>query len=155
MLELKRHIINPPLWPSVQVTKLPATFFMFLRFPLTHLDRWLAFFTKIPRNFISRHMLPDYKCTSWRLWHSGSSRWEHALSGFFCWLSRKYAWCRYLAEQHIISKSWTRRHTYWSCSRCGWPRNWPIFTRWQCLPDISVTAKAIPGGNKGTVWNSV
>ena len=45
---------------SNYVKKLPATFFMFLRFPLTHLDRWLAFFTKIPRNFISWHMLPDY-----------------------------------------------------------------------------------------------
>ena len=37
--------------PTVQVKKLPTTFFMFLRVPLTHLDRWLAFFTKIPRNF--------------------------------------------------------------------------------------------------------
>ena len=45
---------------SNYVKKLPATFFMFLRFPLTHLDRWLAFFTKIPRNFIFWHMLPDY-----------------------------------------------------------------------------------------------
>ena len=33
---------------------------MFLWVPLTHLDRWLAFFTKIPRNFISWHMLADY-----------------------------------------------------------------------------------------------
>ena len=54
MLELKRHIINPPLWPSVQVTKLPTTVFMFLRVPLTQLDRWLAFFTKFPR---------DYRCS--------------------------------------------------------------------------------------------
>ena len=54
MLEFKRHILNPPLWPSVQVTKLPTKFFMFLRVPLTHLDRWLAFFTKIPR---------DYRCS--------------------------------------------------------------------------------------------
>ena len=51
MLEFKRHIINPPLWPSVQVTKLPTTFFMFLRVPLTQLDRWQAFFTKFPRNY--------------------------------------------------------------------------------------------------------
>ena len=152
MLELKRHIINPPLRPSVQVTKLPTTVFMFLRVPLTQLDRWLAFFTKFPR---------DYRCSQTinapreDLWHSGSSGWEQALSGFFCWLFRKCAWCRYLAEQHITSKSWTRRRTYWSCSRCGWPRNWPIFTRWQCLPDISGAAKAAPGGNKGAVWNSV
>ena len=54
MLELKRHIINPPLWPSVQVTKLPTTVFMFLRVPLTQLDRWLAFFTKFPQ---------DYRCS--------------------------------------------------------------------------------------------
>ena len=54
MLEHKRHILNPPLWPAVQVTKLPTTFFMFLRVPLTHLDRWLAFFTKFPR---------DYRCS--------------------------------------------------------------------------------------------
>ena len=51
MLEFKHHILNPPLWPSVQVTKLPTTFFMFLRVPLTHLDRWLAFFTKFPRDY--------------------------------------------------------------------------------------------------------
>ena len=43
MLEQKRHILKAPLWPSVQVTKLPTTFFMFLRVPLTHLDRWLTF----------------------------------------------------------------------------------------------------------------
>ena len=45
MLENKRHIFSPPLRPSVQVTKLPTTFFKFLRVPLTYLDRWLAFFT--------------------------------------------------------------------------------------------------------------
>ena len=38
------HMLNPPLWLSVQLAKLPTTFFMFLRVPLTHLDRWLAFF---------------------------------------------------------------------------------------------------------------
>ena len=54
MLEFKRHIINPPLWLSVQVTKLPTTFFMFLRVPLTQLDRWLAFFSKFRR---------DYRCS--------------------------------------------------------------------------------------------
>ena len=51
MLEFKRHIINPPLWLSVQVTKLPTTFFMFLRVPLTQLDRWLAFFSKFRRDY--------------------------------------------------------------------------------------------------------
>ena len=38
---------------SNEVKKLPTTFVTFLRVLLTHLDRWLAFFTKIPRNFIS------------------------------------------------------------------------------------------------------
>ena len=33
---------------------------MFLRHPLTHLDRWLVFFTKCPRDFNLLHMLPDY-----------------------------------------------------------------------------------------------
>ena len=51
MLKFKRHILNPSLWPSVQVKKLPTTFFMFLRVPLTHLHRWLAFFTKFPRHY--------------------------------------------------------------------------------------------------------
>ena len=56
MPEFRRHIFNAPLWSSVQVTKLP-TFFIFLRVPLTHLDRWLAFFTKFPMGL---QMLPDY-----------------------------------------------------------------------------------------------
>ena len=34
------------LW--LMVKKLLTTFFMFLRVPVTHLDRWLAFFTKFP-----------------------------------------------------------------------------------------------------------
>ena len=50
------------LVPSVQVTKLPTTFFMFLRVPLTHLDRWLAFFTKFPR---------DYRCSQTNWLHIG------------------------------------------------------------------------------------
>ena len=25
---IQRHILNPPLWPSLQVTKLPTTFFV-------------------------------------------------------------------------------------------------------------------------------
>ena len=33
---------------------------MLFRVPLTHLDWWLAFFTKFPRDFISWHLLPDY-----------------------------------------------------------------------------------------------
>ena len=31
MLEHRRHVLNPPLPPSVQTTKLSKTFFMFLR----------------------------------------------------------------------------------------------------------------------------
>ena len=44
--------IDPPQQPPVQVTKLPTTFFVFLRVPLTHLGRWFAFTIKIPRKFI-------------------------------------------------------------------------------------------------------
>ena len=36
----------------MQVTKLPTTFFVFLRVPLTHLGRWFAFTIKIPRDYI-------------------------------------------------------------------------------------------------------
>ena len=48
------------LKPSVQATKLPTTFGMFLRVSLTHLDRRLAIITKFLRDFISQHMLPVY-----------------------------------------------------------------------------------------------
>ena len=41
---------NPPQKPWVQVTKLSTTFGMFLWAPFTHLDRRLAFITKLPRN---------------------------------------------------------------------------------------------------------
>ena len=36
----------------MQVTKLPTTFFVFLRVPLTHLGRWFAFTIKIPWDYI-------------------------------------------------------------------------------------------------------
>ena len=45
----------------MQVRKLPTSVFMFLRHPLTHLDRWHVFFTKCPWDFNLLHMLPDYK----------------------------------------------------------------------------------------------
>ena len=35
----------------MQVRKLPTSVFMFLRHPLTHLDRWHVFFTKCPRDY--------------------------------------------------------------------------------------------------------
>ena len=40
--------------------KIADIFLLFFWVPLTHLDRWLAFFTKISANFISWHMFPDY-----------------------------------------------------------------------------------------------
>ena len=49
--ELAYILQKMPWRPSVQVIKLPRSVFMFLRHPLTHLDRWHVFFTKCPRDY--------------------------------------------------------------------------------------------------------
>ena len=47
----------------MQVTKLPTTFFVFLRVPLTHLGRWFAFTIKIPRDYICSLTNPNIEKT--------------------------------------------------------------------------------------------
>jgi len=52
--------MSDTLQSNIGVTKL-ATFDMFPGIPLTHLDRWLVFFTKFQRDFTSHQMLPTTK----------------------------------------------------------------------------------------------
>ena len=64
--------------------KIPTTLFVFLRVPLTHIGRWFAFTTKIPR---------DYICSLTNTSKHGFQRWYNQIT----------MWCQRLTLEKYIS----------------------------------------------------